>query len=356
MTRGSPFIQTNQRRVPDNVVIPPYSGLVSDPAVRLAVDESTTRVYLVLLRHPSPRRSTLLREGLTEDEVTAALTSLEARGLVNASRPDVIEVYPPDTTLPAWAADLDRQARTTRSAIEGLTHMYNEARAGAGGPPPNREVSILDTVEEVEAAYDRMSRRAESLSVRLFARSPRMDEQVISRPESIVTAHNTASHPSLQRQVVFEQSILQVKGAFAALEAMRTDGIDVRLTPHLAFSVLAVDRTAALIDITHLDSGGGSLQVQQRQLATALMDMCLGLFALATPLPRTPRALSVVRLTERDRQIMAMLAAGASDLTMARQLDISQRTVERRVRAIMVELGATTRFQAGAIAGRRGLI
>lgn len=329
---------------------------MSDPAVRLAIDELTTRVYLVLLRHPSPRRSALLREGLTEAEVTAALANLEARGMVNASRSDLIEVFPPDTTLPAWAADLERQARTTRSAIEGLTHMYNEARAGVRGSTSSREVAILDTLEEVEAAYFRLARRAENRCVRLFARSERMDELVISHPESIAIAHSGVASPGLQRQVVFEQSILEVRGAFAALEAMRTDGIDVRLTPHLAFSVLAVDRTAALIDISHIDSGGGSLQVQQRELASALMDMCLGLFALATPLPRTPRSLSVARLTERDGQIMALLAAGASDLTMARQLDISQRTVERRVRAIMVELGATTRFQAGAIAGRRGLI
>ncbi|MFW5473589.1 LuxR C-terminal-related transcriptional regulator [Knoellia sp. CPCC 206450] len=329
---------------------------MSDPAVRLAIDELTTRVYLLLLRHPSPRRSALLREGLTESEIAAALANLEARGMVNASRADLIEVFPPDTTLPAWAADLERQARTTRSAVEGLTHMYNEARAGAGGTTSNRDVSILDTVEEVEAAYFRLARRAENRCVRLFARSRRMDELVISHPESIAIAHRSSASPGLQRQVVFEQSILEVRGAFAALEAMRADGIDVRLTPHLAFSVLAVDRTSALVDISHLDSGGGSLQVQQRELASALMDMCLGLFALATPLPRTPRSVSVARLTERDGQIMALLAAGASDLTMARQLDISQRTVERRVRAIMVELGATTRFQAGAIAGRRGLI
>ncbi|CAN7297832.1 response regulator transcription factor [Knoellia sp. LjRoot47] len=329
---------------------------MSVPDVRLAIDELTTRVYLLLLRQPAPRRSALLREGLTEDEVTAALANLEARHMVNAARRDVIEVFPPDTTLPAWAADLERQARTTRSAVEGLTHMYNEARSGVAAGQSSRDVAILDTLEEVETAFFRASRRAESRVVRLVARSDRMDQVVIRHAESIIASHSTVTSPALERQVVFEQSILEVEGAFSALETMRADGIDVRLTPHLAFSVLAVDRSTAVIDITHLDTGGGSLYVQQRQLAAALMDMCLGLFALATPLPRTPRGKALVRLTDRDGQILALLAAGASDLTMARQLGISQRTVERRVRSIMTELGATTRFQAGAIAGRRGLI
>ena len=184
-----------------------------------------------------------------------------------------------------------------------------------------------------------------------------MDQTVIRHAESIIEARPTATRPSLDRLVVFEQSILEVDGAFAALETMRADGIDVRLTPHLAFSVLAVDRLAAVIDISHLEpGGGGSLFVQQRQLASALMDMCIGLYALATPLPRTPRGPTLGRLTDRDGQIISLLAAGASDLTIARQLGISQRTVERRIRTIMDELGATTRFQAGATAVRRGLL
>ena len=121
------------------------------PAPLLAGDQLTTRIFLLLLRHPTPRRSMLLREGFTEDEVSAALTSLELRGMVNATRRDVIEVFPPETTLPAHAADLERQARTARSAVEGLTHMYYEARTAEGASPANREVALLATVDDVEA-------------------------------------------------------------------------------------------------------------------------------------------------------------------------------------------------------------
>lgn len=328
--------------------------MVTVPAPLLAGDQLTTRIYLLLLRHATPRRSMLLREGFTEEEVAAALTSLELRGMVNATRRDVIDVFPPETTLPAHAADLERQARTTRSAVEGLAHMYYEARAAEGVSPASREVALLATVDDVEAAFFRAARRAEKRIVRLVARSDRMDRVVIRAAESVLAARPTTASPHLERLLLLEQSILEVDGAFDALETMRADGIEVRLTPHLAFSVLAVDHTTAVLDVTHLDAnGGGSLQVQHRHLAGALMDMCLGLFAASTPLPRTPRGGALARLQDRDGQVIALLAAGASDLTIARQLGISQRTVERRVRAIMVELGATTRFQAGVIAVRR---
>ncbi|WP_252976199.1 LuxR C-terminal-related transcriptional regulator [Janibacter melonis] len=42
-----------------------------------------------------------------------------------------------------------------------------------------------------------------------------------------------------------------------------------------------------------------------------------------------------------------MLAAGASDANVARQLGVSVRTVERRVRLVMERLGAQSRLQAG---------
>ena len=48
-----------------------------------------------------------------------------------------------------------------------------------------------------------------------------------------------------------------------------------------------------------------------------------------------------------------LLAGGATDETIARQLGLSTRTVERRVRAMLDQLGAETRFQAGVQAARR---
>jgi DNA-binding NarL/FixJ family response regulator len=47
---------------------------------------------------------------------------------------------------------------------------------------------------------------------------------------------------------------------------------------------------------------------------------------------------------------------GAKDETIARQLGVSLRTVRRRVAELMDELGASTRFQAGMEAVRRGLL
>jgi DNA-binding NarL/FixJ family response regulator len=62
-------------------------------------------------------------------------------------------------------------------------------------------------------------------------------------------------------------------------------------------------------------------------------------------------------VSERRYQMhLARRAAGATDATIARQTGVSQRTVERRVRALMEQLGAGTRFQAGVQAAHRGMV
>ncbi len=62
------------------------------------------------------------------------------------------------------------------------------------------------------------------------------------------------------------------------------------------------------------------------------------------------------RLAERDHRwlLLAELADGVKDEQIARNLDVSLRTVRRRVASLMSELGVDTRFQAGVEAVRRG--
>jgi DNA-binding NarL/FixJ family response regulator len=59
-------------------------------------------------------------------------------------------------------------------------------------------------------------------------------------------------------------------------------------------------------------------------------------------------------LSEQDRMIVALMAAGVTDDVIARRPRLSRRTVTRRIAALLDRLGATTRFQAGVQAAHRG--
>jgi DNA-binding NarL/FixJ family response regulator len=58
--------------------------------------------------------------------------------------------------------------------------------------------------------------------------------------------------------------------------------------------------------------------------------------------------------TRAERELLTLLAAGATHETVAHRLDIPLRTTRRRIAALMKQLGAVSPFQAGAEAARRG--
>jgi len=61
-------------------------------------------------------------------------------------------------------------------------------------------------------------------------------------------------------------------------------------------------------------------------------------------------------LAELDARILGLPLAGLTDQAVANQLNLSMRTVQRRVRALMDLVSADTRLQLGFHAARTGWI
>jgi len=74
----------------------------------------------------------------------------------------------------------------------------------------------------------------------------------------------------------------------------------------------------------------------------------------ARPKPEDP--LARFGLTEREREIVVLLAGGRSNPQIAEALFISPKTASVHVSNILGKLGAASRTEAAAIAHREGLI
>ena len=61
-------------------------------------------------------------------------------------------------------------------------------------------------------------------------------------------------------------------------------------------------------------------------------------------------------LTSREKQVLELLAAGASNKAIARQLDVSVHTVKFHVASLLRKLGASGRLEAVGIGLRTGLL
>lgn len=62
------------------------------------------------------------------------------------------------------------------------------------------------------------------------------------------------------------------------------------------------------------------------------------------------------RLSERERAVLRLVAAGLTSKQIARELAITERTVQFHVTGLLNKLGAESRAQAVAIAAERGLL
>ena len=79
--------------------------------------------------------------------------------------------------------------------------------------------------------------------------------------------------------------------------------------------------------------------------------------ATATIVARDPRVMPEdIALTQRELDVLALMAEGASNKMIARQLGISVHTVKFHVGSLLDKLDATGRTDAVAHAARRGVI
>lgn len=81
--------------------------------------------------------------------------------------------------------------------------------------------------------------------------------------------------------------------------------------------------------------------------------------AVSQPLPPTPASAAsrpAEPLTEREEQILALLARGYSNREIAQRLHLAHGTVRNYVSAILHKLGASDRTEAAVLALRQGLV
>jgi DNA-binding NarL/FixJ family response regulator len=82
-----------------------------------------------------------------------------------------------------------------------------------------------------------------------------------------------------------------------------------------------------------------------------------GELAAATVVARDPRGMpDDIALTQRELDVLALMAEGSSNKMIARQLNISVHTVKFHVGSLLDKLDATGRTDAVAHAARRGVI
>ncbi|MFD3942981.1 LuxR C-terminal-related transcriptional regulator [Streptomyces sp. NPDC058579] len=132
-------------------------------------------------------------------------------------------------------------------------------------------------------------------------------------------------------------------------------GVEIRLAPSVPLNLIIADRQFALVPIRPEDPGEGAILARGSALVRPYLSLYEHCWHTATPYgdDAAPER-GGDGLSEQQRAALHMLASGMKDEKIARTLGVSLRTVSRMISELMQELGASSRFEAGARAVRLG--
>jgi predicted DNA-binding transcriptional regulator len=310
------------------------------------------RVYRFLVT-ASETDVTDLMGKLDIDAETAetVLGSMRDRGLIRATSPDErrFTAVAPDIVLGSRLLLHQQSLDWARREVEQLSEEYRgNARRDAG-----RLVEVLPSrIAMREQLYHMQANAREEVLFFCKGRS-------IVMPATENGEEPVALLRGVAYRVVYERELLEEPGMQANVAYGVKLGEQARAVPWLPVRLTIVDREVGVLPLVQ-EAGTSeptAALVRSGQLLDALIALFEGYWDRATPL----RAAEDGALTEGtqtcplnsdDFYLLSLLVAGVPDKSIATQLGISQRTVQRRLSHIMELAGAQTRMQLAWHAAR----
>ncbi|WP_170176607.1 helix-turn-helix transcriptional regulator [Lentzea flaviverrucosa] len=213
------------------------------------------------------------------------------------------------------------------------------------------EVQTVHGSPEVRKTFDEL-RRATTTQIRSY-HCPPFQALLPENGEDEVGAE--LLQRGVRIDILADTALLDEPSGVAHLMGGLAAGWQVRLLNNVPFKMLICDDSVAMISKADDSARELCLVVRPCLVLDAVLSSFKTLWSLAAPvLPRTYEQELDDDITDTDRQMLLLLASGATDEVIARRLFLSVRTVQRRVQLLITRLGAATRFQAGVNAAKRG--
>jgi hypothetical protein len=284
--------------------------------------------------------------GVDPDQVPLTLAGLTDLGVVRIDDGRVA-VLRNDQILSAAITREAEAAVQVRERLDDLARAVPLLVAAGSRPAPGE-------VQDVRALDGEMSVGGNALELLTALIEQSRGDLLFLRPDTWLMPRESAMSKVVGRAVASGRSSRAVYPLRALHEApetlrMRVDeGEEVRLIDDLPTRLFVIGGTHAILPEPLGFADEPRLLVRQGALVDALTLLFELYWEKAVPVselsgPRSERTF-----------LLRQLKAGAKDEQIARTMGLSLRTVRRRISQLMIELGADTRFQAGAEAARRG--
>ncbi len=152
-------------------------------------------------------------------------------------------------------------------------------------------------------------------------------------------------------KIVYQSDAVRTPPMMQYVSDLASVGADIRILRRLSHRIMIFDRRVVFIATQPDTLDLPYLMVSEPALVRNFRNQFAGHWRVAHSIGITAEDVLDV---ERVHEILRVLASGATDEAAARQLGVSDRTIRRRVAAVMDLLGATSRFEAGVKAVEAG--
>ncbi|MET9449361.1 helix-turn-helix domain-containing protein [Streptomyces cinerochromogenes] len=319
----------------------------------IGLDERHEAAYRALVSVGAADVADLARRlTLAEQDTERALRRLEGQGLAarSSARPGRWVAAPPGVALGAL---LTRQRHELEKAELAAALLAQEYRAAASEPAVHDLVEVVTGASAVAQRFLQLQLGAADEVCALVTGNP----VVVSGMEN--DAEEQAAGRGVRYRVVVERSVLDLPHGLTELTAALGRDERVRVVDRVPTKLVVADRSLAMVPLTSRTAEPAALVVH----ASGLLELLAGLFESVWR-EALPLRLGASGVTEdqpdgpdaTDLEVLSLLLAGMTDASVAKQLDLGLRTVQRRVRRLMELARVTTRLQLGWHARERGWV
>jgi sugar-specific transcriptional regulator TrmB/DNA-binding CsgD family transcriptional regulator len=314
----------------------------------VGLSELESRLYVTLIQHPRSSAAELaLHCGVSTGQAARALALFVRRGMASRlpGRRSSYLAVAPDIALQPLLGRREEELHQVRTAMHELAQLFRRT---------SRYTHPAEQVEVVTGGDNIISR------VLALQDSAKASLRGIDKLPHLMAGHSANAEgedrrlaDGIEYRVIYDREVLALPEKFAEVQGSIRRGEQARALTGAPLKVWIADDTSALLPMR-----GDTYTIDAAFVLhpSTLLDAVIALFESewrrATPV-RQPTAASEMP-DEATRILLGLLAAGLTDESIARALEVGLRTVQRRIHDLMVELNAVTRFQLGLAARDRG--
>lgn len=310
-----------------------------------AEDESVYRALLSLPAGDVVNIASVCR--LSQDSVLRSVARLEAFGLVDRAGAGRYAAAPPAVALAALISERREALRAAELVLADLAELHRNAVAGRS---INELIEVISGVAAIGQRFLQVQNAARE-QIRCFVTVPSV---------AVAPGENPAEEAGTKRgvriRVIIDRNVLAEPRMLEEIQDSLRHGTEVRVAQGVPIKLVLADDDVGLVPLNvppHREPG--AVLLHRSGLFSALAALFETYWKHAFPLvlaetgvdERPPPA-----PTELDRKILALLLTGATDQAVAAQLDLSLRTLQRRLRHLMDLAGVESRMQLGWHAAR----